>query len=596
MSQAVPNLPPLPAPHGQLVKHLAEHPDTPMQELLAPYRQYEAELRSVFAQDRSNPVLDDPHINVLPLFTADTKHITTRARDLAAESQEEKDRYMMPLPDEKRRAHGSPAVVADIKEFQKNFGVFSESSLCDLDWSNIVAAGSSVVNCLLPVPEKYNTNKRKLREYYHQVFCPAADVDLFLYGLTHEQAIEKIKAIEQAVRDALLSEVTVVRTKYAITIASQYPTRHIQVRFKLRHAQTPRAVQARALRHVLSRHRLFFLFFLGGYTPKPPLCWGLRPQTSLWSRRADNLLQIVLRVYKSISEILTGFDIDAAGGAYDGSQVYVTPRALGSFITQVNHIDLSRRSPSYENRLSKYSRRAFEVYWPDLERSRIDPTIYERSFGRSLGLARLLVMERLPTSTARDEYINKRRQERGRPTFHPNRFRMGGNIKDNFEDEVADWVDEADVSNYHTFTVPYGEKWVGPGLWVTHLALTQSVASTPRRLRSSATPATCVSASLGRRWRISSIFGDSCHFIFTFADKTNCSPQRRVEPERAPHCLSAPPPGLLWSRPGCYRGLLRLVPGARHRGGKGNCRQGGRDLHQGQGRIPDRRPGPSADW
>jgi hypothetical protein len=96
MSQAVPNLPPLPAPHGQLVKHLAEHPDTPMQELLAPYRQYEAELRSVFAQDRSNPVLDDPHINVLPLFTADTKHITTRARDLAAESQEEKDRYMMP--------------------------------------------------------------------------------------------------------------------------------------------------------------------------------------------------------------------------------------------------------------------------------------------------------------------------------------------------------------------------------------------------------------------------------------------------------------------------------------------------------------------
>ena len=168
----------------------------------------------------------------------------------------------------------------------------------------------------------------------------------------------------------------------------------------------------------------------------------------------------MLRVYKSIGEILTGFDIDAAGGAYDGQQVYVTPRALGSFITQINHIDLTRRSPSYENRLSKYSRRAFEVYWPELDRSRIDPTIFERSFGRLLGLARLLVMERLPTSSARDQYINKRRQERGRPQFQTTRFFMGGNIKDNYEDEVADWVDEADVSNYHTFTVPYGERSV----------------------------------------------------------------------------------------------------------------------------------------
>jgi hypothetical protein len=57
-------------------------------------------------------------------------------------------------------------------------------------------------------------------------------------------------------------------------------------------------------------------------------------------------------VYKSVSEILTGFDIDASGAAYDGTQVFVTPRALGSFITQINHIDLTRRSPSYENRLA----------------------------------------------------------------------------------------------------------------------------------------------------------------------------------------------------------------------------------------------------
>lgn len=52
----------------------------------------------------------------------------------------------------------------------------------------------------------------------HEIFAPASDIDLFLYGLNEEEAIEKIKQIEASVRDAILSEVTVVRTKNAITI------------------------------------------------------------------------------------------------------------------------------------------------------------------------------------------------------------------------------------------------------------------------------------------------------------------------------------------------------------------------------------------
>ncbi|KJZ78330.1 hypothetical protein HIM_02368 [Hirsutella minnesotensis 3608] len=390
------SLPTLPAPHGDLVKHISRHPEQSMVDIMAPYRQYEARLRELYAQDRQNPVLDNHHINLVPVFTQDTKLITARARDLAAETEEEKARYIMPLAGDKRRPHGAPATVSGLAEFQHNFNIFSESSLVEMDWSNVVAAGSSVLNCLLPVPPEFKVSKRKLREYYHEKFCPASDVDLFLYGLTHDEAIAKMKQIEQAVRDAILNEVTVVRTKYAITIASQYPVRHIQ---------------------------------------------------------------IVLRVYKSISEILAGFDIDAAGAAYDGKQVYVTPRALGSVVTQINHIDLSRRSPSYENRLSKYSHRNFEVYWADLDRSRIDPTIFERSFQRTLGLARLLVLERLPTSSAREAYLNRRREERGRPTKSSIRFRLGGNIKDSFEDEVADWALEEDVSNYNTFTVPYGQRF-----------------------------------------------------------------------------------------------------------------------------------------
>jgi hypothetical protein len=123
--------------------------------------------------------------------------------------------------------------VQDVKEFQKNFALFSESSLVDLDWSNVVAAGSAVVTCLLPVPAKHNKSKKTLRQYYHDIIAPASDVDLFIYGLNEEEAVQKIIQIEQRIKDSILTETTTVRTKNAITIASQYPTRHVQIVLRL---------------------------------------------------------------------------------------------------------------------------------------------------------------------------------------------------------------------------------------------------------------------------------------------------------------------------------------------------------------------------
>lgn len=170
-----------------------------------------------------------------------------------------------------------------------------------------------------------------------------------------------------------------------------------------------------------------------------------------------------------MSEILTGFDADCSCVAYDGSQVYGAPRAITAFVTQTNTIDLMRRSPSYEIRLSKYSRRGFEVYWPLLNRQKIDPTIFERSFARTMGLARLLVLERLPKPDDREKYLAQRRAERGRPainTYYRNRHRLGGNLKDQDPDDVADWVYEDEASNYHSFTVPYGPKYDAKRVWL----------------------------------------------------------------------------------------------------------------------------------
>lgn len=305
------SLPKLPTSHSHLPSWIQAHPDTSISELVQPFNEYEAEIRKLFAQEPSNPILQTNDLNVVPLYGPDgSTDVRIRARNPSAETQETRDKYMIPLKEDQRKPHGSPAVVPQLEEFRHNLSIFSEGALSEMDWSNVVVAGSAVVTSLLPVPEKYRGSKRSLREYYHEKFTPASDVDLFLYGLTEEQAIDKIKQIETKIKDAIIYETTSVRTKNAITIVSQYPTRHVQ---------------------------------------------------------------IVLRIYKSVSEILTGFDVDCSCVAFDGKQVYLAPRALASYITQINNIDLTRRSPSYENRLSKYSRRGFEIFWSGLERSRVDP-------------------------------------------------------------------------------------------------------------------------------------------------------------------------------------------------------------------------------
>ena len=86
-------------------------------------------------------------------------------------------------------------------------------------------------------------------------------------------------------------------------------------------------------------------------------------------------IQIVLRLYSSPAEALAGFDVDVACCAYDGDRVWANPRAIVSMMRQSNTVDMTRRSPSYEVRLAKYSSRGFEVYIPGLTRSEIDPTV-----------------------------------------------------------------------------------------------------------------------------------------------------------------------------------------------------------------------------
>ena len=161
-------LPSVPASHKDFVKYIGESPRTSIQDFVRPYNDFEAKLREGFAQHRDHQAIQDPNVNAVPIFDGREDLLCIKARSLNNEVENEK--FIMPLKPGNRKPGGAPAVVQSLGDFKKNFNLFSESSLVDLDWNNVVAAGSSVVTPLLPVPGKYNTSKKALR-YVPNILC-----------------------------------------------------------------------------------------------------------------------------------------------------------------------------------------------------------------------------------------------------------------------------------------------------------------------------------------------------------------------------------------------------------------------------------------
>ena len=167
-----------------------------LDEVLQPSLDDEADLRRLFATDTKNPRLNNPHVGLIDVFDAPADIRTTRARVVQNEF-DLSEKYLMALTEAGRRKEGTPATASSLEEFNRNWSIFSEGSLSLLDWNNVIAAGGSVLACLLPVPDANKASKRTLRKYFHATAFPTSDVDLFLYGLTPEQAEAKIIAIFQ---------------------------------------------------------------------------------------------------------------------------------------------------------------------------------------------------------------------------------------------------------------------------------------------------------------------------------------------------------------------------------------------------------------
>ena len=90
--------------------------------------------------------------------------------------------------------------------------------------------------------------------------------------------------------------------------------------------------------------------------------------------------QFVLRLYKTPSEILHGFDVDCCCIGYDGKDIWMTERAYQSITNGYNTVNFDRLSPSYEYRLAKYGTRGMAVKVPMLNNNLIDINMLEQDF------------------------------------------------------------------------------------------------------------------------------------------------------------------------------------------------------------------------
>lgn len=79
----------------------------------------------------------------------------------------------------------------------------------------------------------------------------------------------------------------------------------------------------------------------------------------------DTKYQFIHRVYPNIGLVLGGFDIGAAAAACTGPNIVATEMGAFCSLAKIVIVDISRRSTSYESRLSKYNKR-YHLIFPGL--------------------------------------------------------------------------------------------------------------------------------------------------------------------------------------------------------------------------------------
>ncbi|PPQ86287.1 hypothetical protein CVT25_005508 [Psilocybe cyanescens] len=82
----------------------------------------------LFATDKKNARLSNPHIGLVDVFDAPATIRTIRARVIEGK-EGLSAKYVMPVTDDDRRVEGTPFTVSDVEEFKKNWAIFAEGSM-----------------------------------------------------------------------------------------------------------------------------------------------------------------------------------------------------------------------------------------------------------------------------------------------------------------------------------------------------------------------------------------------------------------------------------------------------------------------------------
>jgi hypothetical protein len=91
-------------------------------------------------------------------------------------------------------------------------------------------------------------------------------------------------------------------------------------------------------------------------------------------------VQVILRLYQSPSEVIHGFDVDSCCFGFDGESLWMTHRAHYAIKNGYNTVNFDRLSPSYEMRLVKYGTRGMPIKIPNFNRKQVDHERLEEYF------------------------------------------------------------------------------------------------------------------------------------------------------------------------------------------------------------------------
>ncbi len=159
--------------------------DLQLDEILGPSILFERQLRELYANDPKGDAVQNPYTGLLSVFDINNYSETMKARPRTFFDEENrKEQIIFPIPVEKRNSLGDPVTVEHYSDFVHQWEIFSEGSLAEIDWSNIVVAGGSVLACVSPVPQEFRTSKRSLRDYFQKKEYLSSDIDIFLWGLS----------------------------------------------------------------------------------------------------------------------------------------------------------------------------------------------------------------------------------------------------------------------------------------------------------------------------------------------------------------------------------------------------------------------------